>query len=208
MDGTSTDVCKEQRRLKEEQRLGIGSGESKASDVDTLVMDIDDDDDIFGNRLKPSGVGTENFISLNTNSSGSPSIPNPQGWALRTLLSPTPFPVAPASIPNPQGWALWYKPLPPSPPTRWALARLALVVSLQLHLPTVTAQDPKGWALRLQQSRKTATQNPQGCVLTNCLLNLTTRMVLANLPKPIQGWAPQLQVPPQWLRQGMGPTWQ
>ena len=79
MDGTSADVCEEQRLLEEDQLLDIGSGESEADDVDTLVMDIDDDDDMLGNRPKPLGVGTENLTSLNTNSSGSGITPKPPG---------------------------------------------------------------------------------------------------------------------------------
>ena len=46
MDGTSADVCKEQRLLEEDQLLDIGSVESEANDVDAIVMDIDDDDDM------------------------------------------------------------------------------------------------------------------------------------------------------------------
>ena len=79
MDGTSADVCKEQRLLEEDQLLDIGSGESEADDVDTLVMDIDDDDDMLGNRPKPSGVGTKNLTSLDTNSSDSCITPKPPG---------------------------------------------------------------------------------------------------------------------------------
>ena len=79
MDGTSADVCKEQRLLEENQLLDIGSGESEADDVDALVMDIDDDDDMLGNRPKPSGVGTENLTSLDTNSSDSCITPKPPG---------------------------------------------------------------------------------------------------------------------------------